>query len=348
MKNVVVGSIRSLSVYLALWVSIITAHTLLLWQYYGFSWDVALIDALTFELLFACFGIAIWFVVLYNRFDKRNLFNLAITHIAAAALLVGPWWLLSSAALKAIFVDNSEYLNFLVESWLWRIILGTLYYFIFVLVYYLAMYYYDLQQKLLQEAELKGMVKEAELDLLKFQINPHFIFNSLNSISSLTVVNPEKARAMIIRLSAFLRYAVSKREEQVVKFAEELENIDNYLDIEKTRFGDLLVIEKQIDNKCLNALLPILILQPLVENAIKHGVYEATNPILIAVKAHIEGNTLHISIFNSIDADVQPKEGAGMGLGSVQDRLFLLYGKNDLVTIVRDTKSFQVNLKVPQ
>jgi two-component system, LytTR family, sensor kinase len=135
---------------------------------------------------------------------------------------------------------------------------------------------------------LKSLVKEAELHALKSQINPHFLFNSLNSISSLTMTDPLKAQEMVINLSSLMRYSLKHDQVDKVPFSEELKNNQLYLQIEKVRFGNKFNAVFDIDDKCLNANIPNMILQPLYENAIKYGVYEATEPVdIITRKAFV-------------------------------------------------------------
>ena len=132
------------------------------------------------------------------------------------------------------------------------------------------------------------MVKEAELKSLKYQINPHFIFNSLNSISSLTISDPQKAQEMTIKLSSFLRSTLSKNEKQKSKLSEEISNAKLYLDIEKVRFDDKFEFIEEVENACKDMEVPSMILQPLFENAIKHGVYESLEKVTIKMKCFSE------------------------------------------------------------
>ena len=179
------------------------------------------------------------------------------------------------------FRRQPEFIDFLNQSLPYRIITDVLFYIVLVLVYSLIVYSETFREKISNESNLRTLVREAELNALKAQINPHFLFNSLNSISLLTMRDPARAREMIIKLSEFLRYSLRFREDETTTVKEELENMKRYLDIEKIRFGDKLVYENFCDDAFLNASIPNMILQPLLENAVKHGVYESTDPILI-------------------------------------------------------------------
>ena len=136
--------------------------------------------------------------------------------------------------------------------------------------------------------------------MLKAQINPHFIFNSLNSISSLTLSSPEDAREMIVKMSEFLRYSLGQDSEQI-SLRVELDQIKRYLDIEKVRFGDQLVFESVMDQECLEWPVPRLILQPLFENAIKHGLYESIETVTISLAGSKKGNNILLTISNNFD-----------------------------------------------
>ena len=191
-------------------------------------------------------------------------------------------------------------------------------------------------------------MREAELKMLRSQINPHFLFNSLNSISSLTVTNPPGAREMIVKLSDFMRYSLSSRNDQPVTLHNEMESLRLYLEIEKVRFRERLVIKEDIEPECLAALLPGLLLQPLYENAVKHGVYESTGTVVINTTAKKEGENIIVSISNTVDPDsVVTRKGAGIGLKNVRTRLELFFRDEAELEVIRKEDSFTVNMKFP-
>jgi LytS/YehU family sensor histidine kinase len=191
-------------------------------------------------------------------------------------------------------------------------------------------------------------VREGELKMLRSQINPHFLFNSLNSVSSLTVTDPLKAREMIVKLSDFMRYSLSSRNEQPVTMKTEMESLRLYLQIEKVRFGDRLVIEEDIEEECLAALMPGMLLQPLYENAVKHGVYESTEEVVIRTSVKKGNDMVVISVSNNVDTDsVVTKKGAGIGLKNVSSRLELFFGDTGQLNINRTDDSFNVTVRFP-
>ena len=212
-------------------------------------------------------------------------------------------------------------MNFLNKSLVWRAILGGLVYLVLVLIYYLVSNNQKLQERAQQEERLKSLVREAELNMLKSQINPHFLFNSLNSISSLTMSNPEEARDMIIRLSDFLRYSLKHRENEYVPLKEELGRMKDYLAIEKIRFGDKLRYEINISGECETFPVPTMIFQPLFENAIRHSVYESVEPVTIRFDCRPENGFMKTVVSNDYDPSIPTRKGTGVGLQNVRQRI---------------------------
>ena len=339
---------RNILYYTAIWLFIIAGYTLALYYFYEFSFDQALGDSLVFNGIFYGLGMALWFVVRYNSFDSSQLFNLIISHFASAALGIATAIFLTTTALRSFFLPDEEYMAFLQESIPWRAGLGIMYYSVIILVYYLIRYYNDLGEKVNQQSQLETMLRESELEMLKSQINPHFIFNSLNSISSLTITAPDRARSMVVKLSDFLRYSLGKENYQLSSLDEELNNILLYLDIEKVRFGDRLKVETVVGDELKSCTLPNLILQPLFENAIKHGIYESLEQVTIRLKAWLDGEVLRIQITNEFDPDAVSRKGRGIGLKNVTERLKLIYGVPKLVFTEKKDNLFTVRLDIPQ
>jgi len=169
----------------------------------------------------------------------------------------------------------------------------------------------------------------------------------LNSIASLTLINPEKAHEMVISLSEFMRYSLRKQKDEMVTLEDELKNIGLYLQIEKIRFGENLDYRFDIANECNSHLIPNLILQPILENAIKYGVYEASRPVAIILKARKLPDGIEIIVINDLDQDSVPLKGEGVGLANINDRLRLLYGSSSLLHIEHGEEQFKVTLVIP-
>jgi len=204
----------------------------------------------------------------------------------------------------------------------WRILIGSLFYFLIVSLYYLYIYSVNTKQQLIKESELKALVNEAELRSLRFQINPHFIFNSLNSINALTLSEPSKAGEMTIKLSDYLRTTLAKNETQKNSLREELLAAKLYLEIEKIRFGNKIEYYESIHEACLDHPVPNMLLQPLFENAIKHGVYESIEPVPITLNCETNGSFLKISLKR-------------------------MYNHKNLLNIEKDDGAFKVTVFIP-
>jgi LytS/YehU family sensor histidine kinase len=242
---------------------------------------------------------------------------------------------------------DEKYQNFFYHTILWRFLVGWMLYAIVVSFYYLVSYYSELQERALKESELKGLVTQAELRSLKFQINPHFIFNSLNSMSALTEIDPKKAKEMIIKLADFLRYILSTNEREKNKFSEELKNIRLYLDIEKIRFEDKFGYSEEISEECNSAEIPNMILQPLFENVIKHAVYETLDKVHLTMRCSFDDGYIKIHLQNNFDESSKSRKGAGVGLKNINDRLNLIYRRNDLMEVKKEKGIFSVTLFIP-
>jgi sensor histidine kinase YesM len=336
-----------LTIYLVTWLTIIVVHAALLFFLYDTSLMESISDSVVFNLLFAVAGYTLWFVIRYNLKEKPSGIDLIFQHLMVAVVIITIWFFVSYYTLTSLFSADTGYLQFLKESSPWRIITGLFYYIVYVLIYYLILYYEDLQEKLKHESELKSLVKEAELDALKSQINPHFLFNSLNSVSSLTLSQPGKAQEMVIKLSDFLRYSLSSDRKSTTTLEKEFDNILRYLDIEKVRFGKRLNFVPDIPPECLKAEVPSLILQPLIENAIKHGVYNSTEEVKIILSCKINEDFVIIGISNKYDPAAIRKKGEGIGLKNIRNRLLLIYHRNDLLMTHSDGKTYSATLKIP-
>jgi hypothetical protein len=308
---------------------------------------IALADGLIFNFLLAGFGLSYWYSAKYISVEVFSIPKILLSH-AIGSLISVSLWLSSGYFITSILVGSSEnYSAFFLNNLGWRILVGTLYYFLIVSFYYLVIYYKNFHEKTLRENELKNLVTLAELKSLKFQINPHFIFNSLNSMSALTTIDPDKARDMILKLADFLRYTLVNNDRQKNKLSEELSNIKLYLEIEKIRFEDKFDFVEDISADSLNVPVPNMILQPLFENAIKHAVYESLEKVKLKFNSVVKNGFLNISLENNLDSLVGNKTASGIGLRNIAERLKLIYGLNNLMNVEKSEGLFKVNLFIP-
>ena len=347
MEHPVFRNLRSFLIYSVAWIAVIAVHFSVLFFFYGLPLKYSAGDSLVFNMTFALAGTALWFVVRYSPPRSGSAWNMLLNHLSSAALILVLWLGISYLLLVTLFASDTRYTDFVRDSIPWRAIIGMLFYILTGLAYYLVVMYSDLQERLKAEARLNELLKESELNVLKSQINPHFLFNSLNSVSSLTITNPEKAQEMVILLSDFLRYCVSSNSHPFVPLEKELENIQRYLQIEKVRFGKKLEYVNNIELECQSVMIPAMLLQPLFENAIKHGVYESTGTVCIETTCGSRPGLTVITMVNDFDPDAPRRSGTGTGLANIRERLRLLYHRTDLLDARVEGSKYKVNLKIP-
>jgi sensor histidine kinase YesM len=183
-----------------------------------------------------------------------------------------------------------------------------------------------LRDEQLRNAQLETQLAQSQLQALRMQLQPHFLFNTLNAISALTLADPLQARLMIARLSDFLRLTLEERHAPQVPLSRELEFLACYLGIQQVRFQDRLRMQIEADDDTLEASVPNLILQPLVENALRHGLQDKPGAGVLRVSAHRHGDHLHLRVDD--DGLGLPPQGAteGIGLGNTRSRLLMLFG----------------------
>ena len=268
---------------------------------------------------------------LYRGYIKRkrwlnlSLQNLAI-RIFLASVLIAMLWAVIVLPINAYYFPMEEdkpltlgivvvitmNLSVVILSW-------SMIYFIFQL-------FVNYKQSEVDKWQLEAAVKDAELIALKSQVNPHFIFNSLNNIRSLVIENPEKAREMITHLSGLLRYSIQFNNKEKVTLEDELEIVQNYLNLESIQFEDRLRYKLEVKPETLEMMIPPMAVQLLVENAIKHGISNLPEGGLINIKSHLHNNELIVEVINSGQLK-EGIQGTGIGLKNASDRLKLLFGK---------------------
>jgi two-component sensor histidine kinase len=224
---------------------------------------------------------------------------------------------------------------------------GCILYILTVALHYLLMTLEQRQEAERTEQELRVLAREAELKALRAQLNPHFLFNSLNSISALTTLDAKRAREMCVLLSDFLRKSLKLGERATVKLSEELDLVRNYLAIEQIRFGERLKIEWEVDASVEGVEIPTLLLQPLVENAIKHGIAQVMEGGTIRIAASVRGAFAEIHVENPIDADAETPQGLGLGLRQVKQRLQGRFGALTPFEAKLHESRFRVRLVLP-
>ncbi|MGC2768960.1 MAG: histidine kinase [Candidatus Acidiferrum sp.] len=224
---------------------------------------------------------------------------------------------------------------------------GELYYLLGVAVQYGLIAHKASLEAQERAVESSARAREAELTALKAQINPHFLYNSLNSISALTSIDPARARDMCVSLADFLRLTLGMGEKAVIPLREEVDLLEKYCAIEKVRFGERLTIQKDIEDEAKECLLPPLLLQPLFENAVVHGIAQMPEGGWIRLRAARNGERMLMTVENSWDPEAGSSRKNGVGLKNVQRRLEARYGKEAQLNASAEEEVFRVSLSFP-
>ena len=345
-NNPILKSPKSILFYVLFVIAIAVLYVNLITLEGKSSFTIKAVDAIVFNLLIAALGLSFWYSSVYLSIEHNQITKIILTHFGGGILIAIVWLALGYLAVISIISDTDMFGDFFIKTIKSRFIIGILYYFLLTAFYYVVIYYSGFQESALKETELKNLVTEAELRSLKFQINPHFIFNSLNSMSALTEIDPKKAKQMIIKLAEFLRYTLANNDRQKNTLNEELKNIKLYLDIEKIRFEDKFEYTEELHEECGKTEIPSMILQPLFENAIKHAVYETLDTVTIKLTCSKQDDFLKITLCNNFEGESH-KKGAGVGLKNIKDRLSLIYQQDNLMEVKKENGKFIVNIFIP-
>jgi two-component system, LytTR family, sensor kinase len=330
-------------IFFSCWLGLALLHAYTL-NWFGFDWKVATLDSAVSNLLLLGKALLIT-VTLQFYIPQKNRYGYLLGLSSILTIL----WYFVSRAILFILNDNEGYQNFFSQSAPIRLTIAFL---VTSCVILISVLWYTLQdQREIEQrkAETEKLSKEAELYKLRQQLQPHFLFNSLNSINALIGSQPQKARTMIQQLSDFLRGTLRKEDNQWISLEEELQHLQLYLDIEKVRFGHRLSTQINNETDGVKLLLPAMLLQPVVENAIKFGLYDTTGDITISIEAFKDDGNLVLQVKNPFDPETaSPKKGTGFGLSSVQRRLYLLFARNDLLQTQVNAQLFITTIKIPQ
>ncbi|WP_346236469.1 sensor histidine kinase [Niabella insulamsoli] len=326
------------------WVILINAQAFIL-NRFNFPLSIVIGDSLTSITLLLLAGLLVLNITRYYLPTSYQYAGVIVSSIILSSL----WLLVSNSFLKIIFSGQIAYLSFLHNSLAIRFAFAFL---VLTIVTTASILWYNWQERQKEskrKSDVEALSREAELFKLRQQLQPHFLFNSLNSINALIGLDPKLARKMVQQLSDFLRGTLKKEESQMVSLEEEIGYLNLYLEIEKVRFGNRLQTQIDISEGCGAALIPTLLLQPVVENAIKFGLYDTTGQTLIAIKCQSDGSELIITVTNPFDPETAaPKKGTGFGLSSINRRLYLLFARTDLLTTSVHGSIFETIIKIPQ
>jgi two-component system, LytTR family, sensor histidine kinase AlgZ len=280
---------------------------------------------------------------------RTPVWRVLLIHVTAAAILTFFWVQVGRIIAREMdaipgwsgtFAEYSKKTEMLYAA-------GEFYYLLSVAVQY-ALIAHKASQEAQERAVESGVrAREAELSALKAQINPHFLYNSLNSISALTSIDPGRARDMCVSLADFLRLTLGMGDKAVIPLREEVGLLEKYCAIEKVRFGDRLTVKEEIQEEAKDCLLPPLLLQPLFENAVVHGIAQMTDGGWIRLRATRNGGRISVIVENSWDPEAGGSRKNGVGLKNVQRRLEARYGNDAQLQASAEEEVFRVNLSFP-
>ncbi len=334
---------RQLGIYLLAWLPLGLLLTSLLVAAGSMSWLTAAELALPLTLIYAFWCLSAWYLCRYVPIGSSRFWYLLVAIHPAAAIISLAWAYGVGWALAAIEGLEAEFLP-------QRLMLfgaGVLLYYVAAAFHYVLMAMQlsrDAQQR---EMEAAVLARDAELRALRAQVNPHFLFNSLHSISALTASDPVLARQMCIQLSDFLRSSLGIGEREHIPLGEELALARGFLAIQQMRFGARLKVEEQLDPSAEACLVPPLVLQPLVENAVTHGAATLVEGGWIRLETRREGGELAIAIENSFDPEAPRRHRTGVGLPNVRKRIAARYGATGRVDVRETGDRFRVHLAIP-
>ncbi len=268
----------------------------------------------------------IWSVAFLSSFIVSfilNLFNLV------------PYYIFSGGSLSDIF----EPISFFAGIINWMRYVG-----VWIIIYFL---YKLLERKReIEEGKLRSenLARTTELELLKTQLNPHFLFNSLNSIKALVTIDPEKSKDAIVKLSELLRFTLNYSMQELIPFNDELQEVKKYLTLEQIRFGERLLISYKVDDTVLNRLIPPTMLLSMAENAIKHGIAKQSGVGVLTVESWLSNNSHYIKMTNT--GTLINSDGKGIGLRNIRKRLESLYGTGSELALRQEEDKVVVTIKI--
>src|SRR5580658_8170631 len=340
------GQLRRILLYLIAWIPLAALLAYLLSITHQVTIEEAAALAVPLCLFFAFVCLSAWYSCRATPIDRVELEKLLTTHVGGALVASGLWvfaaWILASSISAFRGLNERLYSELPVVF-----VTGVLLYLLSVFFYYVLIAVAASQQAEARVMQMSILAREAELKALKAQVNPHFLFNSLNSISALTSSDPAKAREMCILLGDFLRRTLGLGEKAAIPLDEELSLIRAFLAVEKVRFGARIQMEEDIDKDALTVPVPPLLLQPLVENAVVHGIANLVEGGYIRLGIHTRDGIVSIDVANSFDPDAPAKRRSGVGLANVRQRLQTRYGNLASFAVKTEGDCFRVALTLP-
>jgi hypothetical protein len=335
--------------YLAAWMPVAAQFSVLLVLSGRLPWIEAVAVSAPLCVVYAFLCPSSWYICRAYPLHETRFSTLTAIHSIAALLSASLWVLIGRAwvALLEPVLRISRYgADFTLLGWL-LLGAGMLLYLLCASAHYLMITFEISREAERRSLELRILASEAELKALRAQVDPHFLFNCLNSISALTTSDPERARRMCLLLSGFLRKSLEVGAEKSIPLNDEIALASSFLEIECVRLGPRLRVEKKIDPETGPSRVPPLILQPLVENAVQHGIAQLLDGGCIDIETRLFGERLRITIANPCDPDRPRGRTKGIGLENVRKRLATMHGSDARLVVENSREQYRVEISMP-
>ena len=345
----ILASRRHLALYLAAWLPVVALLTVVMVMTGWGGWQQSLLFIFPMVVVFAFLCLSAWYSCRAMPLGDERAEMTLLTHLAAAALSallwVGMAWALAEGFQRSTLYAGEAGLT--AEHTGIIFIAGLLLYLLSVAIHYLFAAAEASRAAERRALEAEVAARDAELLALKAQLNPHFLFNSLNSVASLTATDPAGARDMCIQLGDYLRGTLKEGGSDLQPFEEELAQVRRFLRVESVRYGDRLQVVEEVGDDCLAVRVPPLILQPLVENALKHGIAELVEGGEIRIGARCSDEFLTVWVENPMDPESTSRSGAGVGLANVRHRLENVFGDEARLRSGRSGEIYRAEVVIP-
>jgi two-component system sensor histidine kinase AlgZ len=340
---------RLLALYLGVW----APFALLLALLYSLVGPAPRLEALAVMVPMAAFYaflcLSAWYLARALPIQTTAPGRLLLT-LAGTALLSSAGWLAMGRAWVSLLADSPSFAGVGEHFGAALPILfavGVLVFALAAVVHYLLVAAAASREAERRALEMQVLARDAELKALKAQLDPHFLFNSLNSVSALTGSDPQAARRMCLLLAGFLRKSLGLGVRQEIALGEELYLAETFLAIEQVRFGKRLRVESDIAEDTLSLSVPPLLLQPLVENAVRHGIAHLLEGGTVRIEAHRDESGLRLAVINPCDAERPRESGSGLGLRNVRSRLEALFGSSANLVARDEPAGYRVDIVLP-
>jgi two-component system, LytTR family, sensor histidine kinase AlgZ len=340
---------RRLSIYLAGWAFLAILLAIIVMEASPVGFGAAVLLVLPPTMIFSSICLAAWYPARVLPLNRTPTLTLVLSHTITAAMLSGLWVLLIRLSAR---ISDSYRPGIRADAAVWsRAVVffatGILLYLLSVAFHYVLIAMTEAHDLEHRKMEVQVQAREAELKALRAQVDPHFLFNALNSIAALCGTNPSSARTVTTLLAEYLRKTLRAGSSETISLSEELELASSYLAIERVRFGPRLEFEQTVEESVRDYRLPPLLLQPLVENAVTHGVGQLVNGGVVRLSAHRNSDSVKIVVENRCDPDRAESRGTGIGLANTRRRVETYFGDRARVDVKNDPEWFRVELSLP-